>query len=123
MLKIVDGDWKGATSFVNLHRKYKRATPAMWCKYTTAMSMWDIIKHNVPEKAVVKTTMNRQYSGRNEGTLFTRSNTTKIGYNCISNRLQVVSRALDFNWQDLSKDSYKMKCKNVFIEQELNRLQ
>ena len=123
MLKIVDGDWKGATSFVNLHRKYKRATPAMWCKYTTAMSMWDIIKHNVPEKAVVKATMNRQYSGRNEGTLFTRSNTTKIGYNCISNRLQVVSRALDFNWQDLSKDSYKMKCKNVFIEQELNRLQ
>ena len=36
MLQIVDGKRDQSISFLTLHKKYNRATPAMWNKYVTA---------------------------------------------------------------------------------------
>ena len=119
MLMIVDGKQDGLRSFKSLHQKYKRASPMTWSKYTTAIAMWDLVNNQVPESVLLKTMMNRLYEERRQGLLFTRSNTLKIGFNCLSNRLQVVSGALKTNWQDMKKDQFKLYCKRQFVLSEV----
>ena len=90
----------------------------MWSKYSTAIAMWDLVNNQVPESVLLKTMMNSLYEERRQGLLFTRSNTSKIGFNCLSNRLQVVSKALKVSWQDMKKDQFKVYCKKQFVLSE-----
>ena len=115
MLQIVQKDINRQLSYDQLHVISKRASPAMWCSYVTACSMYDIIVNQVPENVLAKVTINYQPSTRRTGLLFTRSNKLKVGFNCLSNRLQLVSRELDIDVQSMSKNVFKMYCKRKFI--------
>ena len=66
----------------------------MWSNYS---GMFNVIKICIPEDTLVNMTENFLNSERNEGLQFTRSNKLKIGFNCLSNRLQKVSLALKNN--------------------------
>ena len=81
--------------------------------------MWDLINNQAPEVTFLSAMMNRLFQGRRDGILFTRSNKKKIGFNCLSNRLQSVSQKLKMNWQDMNKLAFKKLCKGTFIESEL----
>ena len=81
--------------------------------------MWDLINNQAPEVTFLSAMMNRLFQGRRDGILFTRSNKKKIGFNCLSNRLQSVSQKLKMNWQDMNKMAFKKLCKGTFIESEL----
>ena len=120
MLKLVDGRTYNRMSFECLHKKYKRATPSMWCKYVTALAMWEVTNRQVPEVIFLKLLHNTMHEERRQGILFTRSNQSKMGFNCLSNRLQVVSKTLKLNWQDLESEQFKKLCKKTFILQEID---
>jgi hypothetical protein len=123
MLRIVQKDWRGLYSYKTLHKISNRATPEMWANYSTACAMFDVVSTGIPEDIVVNMTENFLNSARNEGLLFTRSNKIKIGFNCLSNRLQKVSSVLkNDNWMRESKISFKLKCKRVFILDELQKM-
>ena len=119
MLRLVEGHYGRMGSFMELHKKYNRASPNMWCNYVTAVAMWDLLNNQAPEATFLSAMMNRLFQGRREGILFTRSNKKKIGFNCLSNRLQSVSQRLKMNWQDMNKMAFKRLCKETFIEREL----
>ena len=97
----------------------KRATPEMWSNYNAACGMFNVILTGVPEDTLVNMTENFLNSERNEGLWFTRSNKLMIGFNCLSNRLQKVSLALKNNSLQESSEVFKMKCKKLFITDEL----
>ena len=120
MLRLVDGWCYERQSFEALHQKYNRASPMDWCNYTTAVAMWNVVINQVPSCAHLKMMHNVLHQERRQGILFTRSNQTKIGFNCISNRLQVVSSKLHLNWQDMSDTAFKAMCKKVFITNREN---
>ena len=122
MLRVVDGNRNLAESYKALHKKYARATPAMWGEYVTANAMWELCNRQLPEYPFLKALLNRLNEERRRGFLFTRSNKCKIGFNCISNRMQVVSGKLIMNWQDMEKNAFKRLCKQELIEKELERL-
>ena len=122
MLRIVEGKRHSRLSYVELHKKYKRATPTMWGKYTTALAMWELVNYQMPEATLIHAVLNRQYQERRSGMLFTRSNRRKIGFNCLSNRLQAVSKALKVDWHDMSKETFKAYCKKTLIIEELNKI-
>ena len=122
MLKIIDANSSATNSYVSLHQKYNRASPMMWSKYSTALAMWDMVNNQVPESAVLKSVLNLLNEGRRPGLVFTRSNNTKIGFNCLANRLQATSRSLNTNWQDMPKEAFKVLCKKTFITEALRRL-
>ena len=65
--------------------------------------------------------MNQLTYSRRIGLSFTRTYTTKIGYNCISNRLKNVSNKLDIDLSDVTHENYKQICKRKFILEELKR--
>ena len=122
MLRLIYGVQREGISFAELHKHFKRATPMMWGNYTTAQAMWEAVNIQSAKNITAKLTTNLLVEQRREGLLFTRSNKSKIGYNCLSNRLQVVSRRLHNSWQDMTRDSFKMLCKKTFIEEELIRI-
>ena len=81
--------------------------------------MFHVISTGVPEDTLVNMTKNFLNSKRNKGLQFTRSNKLKIGFNCLSNRLQKVSLALKNNFLQESNVVFKLKCKKMFINDEL----
>ena len=122
MLQVVNKDFSRQKSFIELHRQYKRATPMMWSNYMTAVSMYDMLCDQLFDFLNPSFTLNVLHSERRRAPLFTRSNMTKIGFNCISNRLQVVSSRMTDDWTLLNMNSFKVLCKKLFIENELLRL-
>jgi hypothetical protein len=104
-----------------LHKMSKRATTEMWSIYSTACGMYNVITTSFPEDTFVNLTENFLNSERNQGLQFTRSNRLKIGFNCLSNRLQKISFSLKNNSLQDSNVVFKMKCKKLFITDELEK--
>jgi hypothetical protein len=122
MLQIVDKDYKRQKSYIQLHKLYKRATPSMWNNYVTALSMFDIIHDRGANHLLTNSTLNILTNERRGGPLFTRTNSRKIGFNCVTNRLQVVSNRLKIDWTSQSHTQFKIHCKKLFILEELEKL-
>ena len=40
----------------------------------------------------------------------------KVGKNIMMNRLTIINNKIDYKMMNLSKDTYKLKCKNVFLQ-------
>ena len=122
MLRIVAKDFLGLHSYMYLHRIYLRATPEMWSNYSTACGMYNLVCRQSPEQVVPFLMMNALHSSRQQSYTFTRSNLTKIGFNCFSNRLQLVSNRMKCDWQQMSYEMFKVRCKDLFINKLLNQM-
>ena len=115
MLQIVQKDYDKVLSFDDLHRLTNRASPNMWCNYVTACAMYDCVTNEVPQNILTKMTINSLNTSRRPGITFTRTNHIKIGFNCLGNRLQLVSTQLNIDWSIMSKQAFKKHCKNLFL--------
>ena len=121
MLRVIERDWTGAYSFMELHKRSLRATPQMWSNYVTACAMYETVTFQPIGHIMPKLNMNMLTSTRRKGLSFTRSNLTKIGFNCITNRLQKVSSRLDIDFSQISHQSFKTLCKKTFIQNEFEK--
>ena len=119
MLKIALKDNQRNTSFEMLHRMAGRATPEMWSNYVTANAMYNTVVNQESEELLAKFTLSNITEQRHQGILFSRTNKTKIGFNCLSNRLQKVSRRLNVKWTEMNNVQFKKHCKDIFIRSEL----
>ena len=119
MLRIVDKDYVGIKSFMSLHIKYRRATPEMWGNYSTACALKHVMSTQTPDSIVNNLTLNVLNNERRLGMICTRSNVCKIGFNCLSNRLQYVTNRMKVNWMDMSKTSFRRFAKGLFINDVL----
>jgi hypothetical protein len=114
-LKLLDRD----RSFKELHKKYNRATPTQFQKYTTAVSLYDLIKKEIPEDEWINLQFNIQNDRRNTRLSFQTNNRLKCGLNCLSNRFKSINNEIDKQWIDMSRDVYKTKCKKRLITEKL----
>ena len=44
-----------------------------------------------------------------------KDNNTKVGLNTLSNRLYVLNDLIPLDWLNMSKDTYKVHCKRLFL--------
>ena len=114
-LKLLDRD----RSFKDLHKKYNRATPTQFQEYTTAVSLYDLIKKEIPEDEWINLQFNIQNDRRNTRLSFQTNNRLKCGLNCLSNRFKSINNEIDKQWIDMSRDVYKTKCKKRLITEKL----
>ena len=114
-LKLLERD----RSFRELHKKYNRATPTQFQKYTTAVSFYDLVKNSTPENDWINLQFNIQNDRRNPRLTFQTNNRYKCGINCLSNRFKSVTNEVDKEWISQTRDSYKMKCKKRLITDKL----
>jgi hypothetical protein len=105
--------------FKELHKKYNRATPTQFQKYTTAVSLYDLIKKEIPEEDWINLQFNIQNDRRNTRLTFQTNNKLKCGINCMSNRFKSITNEIDKQWVDMTRDVYKTKCKKRLITEKL----
>ena len=114
-LKLLDKN----LSYKELHKKFNRATPTQFQKYTTAVSLYDLIRRETPEEDWINLQFNFQNDRRNTRLTFYASNRYKCGFNCLSNRFKSVTNEVEKEWIDLTRDAYKTKCKKRLITDKL----
>jgi endonuclease/exonuclease/phosphatase family metal-dependent hydrolase len=114
-LRLLDRD----RSFKELHKKYNRATPTQFQKYTTAISLYDLIKKEIPEDEWINLQFNIQNDQRNTRLSFQTNNRLKCGLNCMSNRFKSITNEIDKQWIDMTRDVFKTKCKKRLITEKL----
>ena len=114
-LKLLDRN----LSFRGLHKKFNRATPTQFQKYTTAVSLYDLIKMEIPEEDWINLQFNIQNDRRNTKLTFQTNNNYKCGLNCLSNRFKSITNEIEKEWIDLTRDAFKMRCKKRLITDRL----
>jgi hypothetical protein len=105
--------------FKELHKKYKRATPTQFQKYTTAVSLSDLIKKEIPEEEWINLQFNIQNDWQNTRLSFQTNNKLKCGINRMSNRFKSITNKNDKQWVDLTRYVYITKCKKRLITEKL----
>ena len=114
-LKLLEKD----LSFRELHKKYNRATPTQFQRYITAVSIYDLVKTETPEDDWINLQFNIQTDRRNERLTFQTSNAFRCGLNRLSNRFKSVTKEINKEWINQTRDIYKTKCKKRFITDRL----
>ena len=120
-LKVCSKNYTLDSSFIDLHKKFKRATPMMWSNYVTACTLYDVYNLQKPTNVFLGTINNILNENRNEFIYFTTQNQLKIGKTSIDNRFKILSNQLTYSMLDWQKDRFKLFCKNKYINKILSR--
>ena len=106
-------DWQ--ISNTDLHFLVGRATPAQYCKYTHAIAMFNVFKHECPTNVWLNAQFNFFFHERKNQILFTSNNLSRVGFNSLSNRFTSVCHSLCFDWLSVSLNEMKVRCKRIFL--------
>jgi hypothetical protein len=102
-------------SYRKLHKQFTRATPEMWQAYELAISLYDLSLSKLPSSDWQTLQKNTLQNRRSVKLHFTSTNKLRCGLNVLPNRLKTITNRIDANWLELSKETYKQKCKKEFI--------
>ena len=59
---------------------------------------------------------NQNFNGRNNEANFYDTSNYKVGKNLITQRFHILNNLIEFDWLNLSKDGFKLKCKSLFLK-------
>jgi hypothetical protein len=102
-------------SYRKLHKQFTRATPEMWQNYELAISLYDLNVTGLPSSDWQTLQKNTLQNRRSAKLHFTSTNNLRCGLNVLPNRLKTITNRIDASWLELSKETYKQKCKKEFI--------
>jgi len=111
-------DWR-EESYKRLHKKFKRAVPIQWEAYSLSLLFYDIVNHEEPEEEWIQSQLNQLQNSRCNTFNFVSNNMTKCGFNMPSNRLGLLNGKIKKDWFYLTKNLYKARCKDIFINAPL----
>ena len=92
-----------------------RATPSKICLYKHALLLYNVINNNVPPLDWIDTNFQQTFNQRCQTLKFFKSQNYKIGGNILCNRFVILNGEIPHDWLNLSKDTYKVKCKAQFL--------
>ena len=106
-------------SYINLHKKYVRATPKLFSLYQTSVSYYETMKEQVYTQEIPEISNNILSDRRNVMFTFVRNNNYKVGLNLLSNRLRAISNCIPKESMSYSKSQFKTLCKIIVIQNRL----
>ena len=102
-------------SYPNLHEMAGRAIPEQMLSYKLALQLYRTFNEGTPTQDWININWNLHTSSRQTKFSVNKTNTYKIGMNIFSNRLNYLNGKIDLNLLNLSYQSYKVKCKKIFL--------
>ena len=60
--------------------------------------------------------LQQNFNGRLENVQIFDNSRIRVGKNIMMNRLTITNNKIDYKMPNLSKDTYKLKCKNLFLQ-------
>ena len=98
-----------------IHSKAKRALPDQILNYKHAISMFILFNHCQPETEFVQMNFQLNQNQRlNHANFFSRQN-YESGKNILLNRLTHLNGKIEKSWLELSLNSFKVRCKQLFL--------
>ena len=83
--------------------------------YKTALSLFKLYNNDFNPLEFALLNFNQILTGLQRNFITLKSNVRKVGINCLANRLTVINNKIPLNWLNLSLDTYKIKCKKLFL--------
>ena len=103
------------TSFINLHVMCNRATPIQVMRYKLALCLHKLYNSDYNSIEFLSLNFKQVITGRQTKFKCFKDNNTKVGLNTLSNRLYVLNDLIPLDWLNMSKDTYKVHCKRLFL--------
>jgi hypothetical protein len=114
-LKICTPTYHRYMSYETIHKINNRALPEQIMLYKHALLLFKLYQFHIPtlewielQHSQILTTRQSQFEVCSP-TLYT------VGKNTLTHRLSAINRKIDLSWLNLSIDSFKVKCKGLFL--------
>ena len=104
------------TSFDSIHSLAKRGTPTQMCNYKHALQLYKLFNSETMTEDWIALNFQQQFNGRSNKFQFFTSSNYKVGKNLMVNRFRQLNNKIDYNWLNESFNSYKIKCKKLFLQ-------
>ena len=114
-LKICTPSYHDRMSYVELHKINNRATPNEFCNYKHALLLHKLIHTEIPSSDWIDMNFQQNFNNRSTKINFFKNNRFKVGENLMCNRFNILNGKIDYDMINLSDDSYKIKCKSLFL--------
>ena len=98
----------------NLHEMAGRASPDKLMDYKLALQLYKTFNSAIPVQDWINVNLLNINTSRQHFSI-NKSNRLKMGMNSISQRFYYLNGKIELNWRNLSFDSYKVKCKKLFL--------
>ena len=115
-LKLCNKFYDPSISYLELHRIHKRALPHKFCLYRHSLLLYRLFNNFSPTRdwldlnfQIVNTSRQAKFEVQNRSAY-------KVGNNILSNRLSILNKQITLDMLNLSLESYKLKCKALFLQ-------
>ena len=99
-----------------IHNSADRAMPDQMIKYKHAITMYKLFKTCQQEPEFVNLNFQLNLNPRINHANFFNRQSYETGNNILHNRLSHMNNTIEKSWLDLSLDSFKIKCKELFLK-------
>ena len=103
-------------SHTQIHSLANRALPDQMQNYKHAIIMFKLINHCQPENEFVHLNFQLNQNQRQSHANFFRRQNYESGKNILLNRLYHLNGKIEKSWLELSLNSFKVKCKQLFLQ-------
>ena len=103
-------------SYIDLHVLHKRALPNKFCFYRHCLLLFKVFNSSIPEKDWLDLNFKMINTSRQTHFEITNSSIYKVGNNILSNRLSCINRKIPLDMLNLSIETFKIRCKNMFLK-------
>ena len=104
-----------ALSYIELHEISGRATPDQLRDYKLSLQLYKTFNNATPTQTWIDLNESSVHTTRQTKFIISNENRLKVGWNILSHRFWNVNGKIDLDWLNLSVNSYKIKCKKIFL--------
>ena len=98
-----------------IHTMAERALPEQMCLYKHAITLYKLFKSQCPENDFISLNFQLIDNPRSTKLAFTKRLNYEVGKNILLNRMYELNNKIEKSWLNLGIDSYKIKCKFLFL--------
>ena len=103
------------STHTEIHQMAKRALPEKMCLYRHAVVMHKLFNIIICENELLHLNFQLCDNDRNRKLTFIKNQRYDVGKNILLNRFADLNNMIDKGWLNLSLETYKVKCKFLFL--------
>ena len=84
-------------------------------KYRHALELYNVYNSEDMNTDWIDLNMQQNFNGRNDYVHIVDHSRVRVGKDLLMNRLSLINDSINYDWLNLSKDTYKIKCKEKFL--------
>ena len=104
------------STHTEIHRMAERALPENMCLYRHAVTMFKLFNNLIRENEFIEMNFQLYDNERCSKITVTKNQRYDVGKNILLNRFCILNNKIDKEWLNLSLNTYKIKCKELFLQ-------